>query len=290
VEKYIYKTYRERVTGLILFLGAFLVPQTAAWGQSLDSLAVVQKEWTVSPIKKGIVWKQGHFDNLFESQQEINLVEIDLRKYRKRILMAADSVQLKTAAQFAAENNALVAINGGFFDMEHGGAWDYIKVANKVVNRTKKATARANAVLLIDRKGVEIHPASSIDYENHKAPNVLLSGPLLIHRESVAELAANAFNVNRHPRSAIAVTSDKKLLLMVVDGRNRMAEGMNLHELARVLRWLGAKDAMNLDGGGSSTLYVKGATENNVVNYPSDNKRFDHEGLREVANIIYLKD
>lgn len=275
---------------MILFLGAFLVPQTAAWGQSLDSLAVVQKEWTVSPIKKGIVWKQGHFDNLFESQQEINLVEIDLRKYRKRILMAADSVQLKTAAQFAAENNALVAINGGFFDMEHGGAWDYIKVANKVVNRTKKATARANAVLLIDRKGVEIHPASSIDYENHKAPNVLLSGPLLIHRESVAELAANAFNVNRHPRSAIAVTSDKKLLLMVVDGRNRMAEGMNLHELARVLRWLGAKDAMNLDGGGSSTLYVKGATENNVVNYPSDNKRFDHEGLREVANIIYLKD
>src|SRR3546814_5125444 len=70
---------------------------------------------------------------------------------------------------------------------------------------------------------------------------------------------------------------------MVVDGRNRMAEGMNLHELARVLRWLGAKEAMNLDGGGSSTLYVKGATENNVVNHPSDNKRFDHEGLREVA-------
>lgn len=290
MEKYIYKTYRERVTGLILFLGAFLFFQTAACGQSPDSVAVVQKVWTVTPIKKGIVWKQGHFDNLFESQQEINLVEIDLRKHRKRTLMAADSVQLKTAAQFAAENNALVAINGGFFDMEHGGAWDYIKVANKVVNRTKKATDRANAVLLIDRKGVEIHPASSIDYENHKAPDVLLSGPLLIHRESVAELAANAFNANRHPRSAIAVTSDKKLLLMVVDGRNRMAEGMNLHELARVLRWLGAKDAMNLDGGGSSTLYVKGATDNNVVNYPSDNKRFDHEGLREVANIIYLKD
>lgn len=282
MEKYLYKT--------ALFLGAFLFFQTAAWGQSLDSVAVVQKEWTVTPIKKGIVWKQGHFDNLFESQQEINFVEIDLRKHRKRILMAADSVQLKTAAQFAGENDALVAINGGFFDMENGGAWDYIKVANRVVNRTKKATDRANAVLLISRKRVEIHPAAAIDYENHKAPNVLLSGPLLIHQQREAELGANAFNANRHPRSAIAVTSDKKLLLMVVDGRNRMAEGMNLRELARVLRWLGAKDAMNLDGGGSSTLYVKGATENNVVNYPSDNKRFDHEGLREVANIIYLKD
>jgi len=290
MEKHMQKTYRERATGLFLFLSVFLFFQTAAWGQSLDSIAVVQKGWTATPIKKGVVWKQGHFDNLFDSQQEINFVEIDLRKYRKRVFMAADSVQLKTTAQFAEENDALVAINGGFFDMKNGGAWDYIKVANQVINRTKNATDRANAILLIDGKGVEIHPASAIDYENHKAPNVLLSGPLLIQQRNAVELDANAFNANRHPRSAIAVTTDRKLLLMVVDGRNRMAEGMNLHELAQVLRWLGAKEAMNLDGGGSSTLYVKGTTENNVVNYPSDNKRFDHEGLREVANIIYLKD
>src|SRR5690606_4417130 len=106
-----------------IILGAFLFCQTTAWGQCRDSVAVVQKEWAVTPVKKGIVWKQGHFDNLFESRQEINFVEIDLRKHRKRILIAADSVQLKTAAQFAGENDALVAINGGFFDMENGGAW-----------------------------------------------------------------------------------------------------------------------------------------------------------------------
>lgn len=64
---------------------------------------------------------------------------------------------------------------------------------------------------------------------------------------------------------------------------------MNLHELSNILRWLGAKEAMNLDGGGSSTLYIKGATENGVVNYPSDNKLFDHEGERAVANIIYVR-
>jgi exopolysaccharide biosynthesis protein len=46
---------------------------------------------------------------------------------------------------------------------------------------------------------------------------------------------------------------------------------------------------MNLDGGGSSTLYIRNATDNGVVNYPSDNKKFDHEGQRSVANIIYLK-
>jgi len=45
---------------------------------------------------------------------------------------------------------------------------------------------------------------------------------------------------------------------------------------------------MNLDGGGSSTLYVNGATETGVVNHPSDNKKFDHLGQRPVANIIYV--
>jgi exopolysaccharide biosynthesis protein len=59
--------------------------------------------------------------------------------------------------------------------------------------------------------------------------------------------------------------------------------------LSKVFKWLGAKNAMNLDGGGSSTLYIRNATDNGVVNYPSDNKKFDHEGQRSVANIIYLK-
>jgi len=57
-------------------------------------------------------------------------------------------------------------------------------------------------------------------------------------------------------------------------------------ELARVMKWLGAEDAMNLDGGGSSALYIKGKS---IVNYPSDNKQFDHEGQRKVANIVYLR-
>ncbi|MEH6307550.1 phosphodiester glycosidase family protein [Olivibacter sp. CPCC 100613] len=278
----------KKVTPILL--GFLFLSQLVTFGQSADSIAVVSKEWKATPIQKGITWKQGHFDKLFESQQEINFVEINLKKYRKKMKLAADPKELKKTSQFASEVDALVAINGGFFDMKNGGASDYVKVDHQVVNRKKKKTDRVNAVLLISKKAIKIQADSAINYEQSKVPNILLSGPLLIQRGLDATLADNAFNKNRHPRSAIAITGKKKLILLVVDGRNKLAAGMNLSELTQTLRWLGAKQAMNLDGGGSSTLYIKGATENSIVNYPCDNKQFDHEGQRSVANIIYLKE
>lgn len=51
------------------------------------------------------------------------------------------------------------------------------------------------------------------------------------------------------------------------------------------MRWLGCTEAINLDGGGSSTMYIK---EFGVVNYPSDNGLHDHEGERPVSNAILL--
>lgn len=261
-----------------------------AFAQSLDSIAVVTKNWKTTSIGKGIVWKHGHFEQLFGSHQDINLVEIDLKKYRKKIRIAADSVRLDSASQMATAHGAVVAINGGFFDMKNGGSVDFVKVDHQVINRTKKPTDRADAVLLISGKKTEIRPAASVDYERNKVPNVLLSGPLLMQNGYAVALAANPFNDNRHPRSAVAVTADRKLIFMVVDGRSKHAAGMNLTELTKLLDWLGADDAMNLDGGGSSTLFVKGATETGVVNHPSDNKQFDHFGQRPVASIIYVAD
>ncbi|MFC3199350.1 phosphodiester glycosidase family protein [Parapedobacter deserti] len=270
-----------------ILIGFLLLTQLAC-GQSPDSLAVVTNQWNTKTVGKGIIWKHGHFERLFGSQQDVNLVEIDLKKHRRKIRIAADAVRLDSTSQIAATHDAVAAINGGFFDMKNGGSVDYVKVANRVINRTKTQTDRANAVLLISRKKTEIQPAASPDYERSEVPNVLLSGPLLIHDGSAIILASNPFNDNRHPRSAIAVTADRKLIFVVVDGRNKQAAGMSLAELTKLLGWLGAGDAMNLDGGGSSTLFVKGATETGVVNHPSDNKIFDHSGQRPVANIIYV--
>lgn len=73
--------------------------------------------------------------------------------------------------------------------------------------------------------------------------------------------------VRRHPRTLAGVTKNGKLILAVVDGRAPgQTVGASFHEAASVMRWLGARDAINLDGGGSSAMVVKGK----VVNRPSD--------------------
>jgi hypothetical protein len=72
----------------------------------------------------------------------------------------------------------------------------------------------------------------------------------------------------RHPRTAFAVTGKGTLLFAVVDGRSKVSVGMTLDELATLLLELGAVEAVNLDGGGSSTLFADGR----VRNSPSDGK------------------
>lgn len=279
--------YRFSISSLVSVF--FFVAASAFAQENRDSVAVVSKVWKETEIRKGVVWKQGHFDNLFDSEQEINFVEIDLKKNLKNLRLAAEPSALKVTSQLGLEHQALVAINGGFFDMKNGGATDFVQVDNKVVNHTRKVTDRGNALLLFSKENIAIKAAVGTVYEAGSHPNVLLSGPILIVDGDTYPLKKNAFNDNRHPRTAIALTPNHKLLLFVVDGRNKSSHGMNLSELSKTLCWLGAHDAMNLDGGGSSTLYIKGATTNGVVNHPSDNKLFDHEGERSVANIIYIK-
>jgi exopolysaccharide biosynthesis protein len=72
---------------------------------------------------------------------------------------------------------------------------------------------------------------------------------------------------SRNPRTGVGIRSDGKLLLVVVDGRQSgYSVGMTLLEFAKLFRYLGAVQAMNLDGGGSSTMVLNGA----IKNRPSD--------------------
>jgi hypothetical protein len=87
------------------------------------------------------------------------------------------------------------------------------------------------------------------------------------------------FVASRQPRTLAGVRADGKLLLVTVDGRRPgWSAGMTLAEAARLMRSLGARDALNLDGGGSTTMVVRGQ----VVNRPSD-----PGGERRVSNGVY---
>ena len=69
----------------------------------------------------------------------------------------------------------------------------------------------------------------------------------------------------RNPRTAIGYTADNNLVLVAVDGREGSSIGMTLNELASFMQSIGCVGAINLDGGGSTVMYVKGK----VVNKPA---------------------
>lgn len=265
------------------FLFVLLFP-VLAYCQA-DSLTFVQQQWQTQKLSKGVIWKSTAFASLFNSQQIINIVEIDLKKYQKKLGMKALPNSRERTSTLAQEAQALAAINGGFFDMKNGGAVDFIKVNNQIINPTLSKSARANAYFAFDNKRTKIvrDSATIAVY-----PNVMLAGPMLIEHSNILSLSKNAFNDNRHPRTAIGI-KDNKLIFITVDGRRSQSQGVSLHELTDIMRWYGCQHAMNLDGGGSTAMYILGQPFQGIVNYPSDNQKFDHEGERKVSNIIYIK-
>jgi Phosphodiester glycosidase len=108
------------------------------------------------------------------------------------------------------------------------------------------------------------------------AYDVLGGEPMLVHRGRVAVPASCTSSFcHPQPRTGIGVRADGSLLLVVVDGRRRhYSLGMSILGFARLMRRLGAVEALNLDGGGASTMVVRGR----VVNRPSDGH------LRHVAS------
>ena len=109
-------------------------------------------------------------------------------------------------------------------------------------------------------------------------PQLINNGKIDITWEQ--EKASRAFAETRHPRTAVAKLKDGKFLMMTVDGRQPgVSVGMSLQELAEYLHILGAVDAMNLDGGGSTTMFLDGK----VVNTPSDK-----EGERKIGDAILV--
>ena len=117
-------------------------------------------------------------------------------------------------------------------------------------------------------------------------PSEVVSGYPVILRDGVTTDPVDILkHLNGlHPRTAVGNDADNtKLVVLIVDGRSDVSDGCTSKVLADIMRYVGCDDAINLDGGGSSELYVKNL---GICNVPSDGKeRTVANGLYAVANV-----
>ena len=111
------------------------------------------------------------------------------------------------------------------------------------------------------------------------APILIKDGGIRISNE--AEAIPLDMTIARHPRTAIGWSGGRRLILFVCDGRQPLwSMGQTLPELANTLRDLGCVEALNLDGGGSTTFVV----QNNTLNHPSDGRERNVSSIFAIVN------
>lgn len=270
----------------------FIFNETGVNAQNAsDSTSVSELTWNTKKIDTGIYWKSYHGDALFDSRQSINLVELYLDSVSTEFKLAFLNDRLIKTSEFGTNHNALVAINGSFFRQDRGGSAVFLKVDGTVINEgnvNRNPFNERGAIGWSNDQPIQILKKPENGWLNSTLETVMSSGPLLIHDFETQTFNNNSFHQNRHPRTAVAITNDQRFFLVTIDGRSFQAYGMTIPELTNFLIDLGAKDALNLDGGGSTSMWIRNMTDNGIVNYPSDNLQFDHEGERGIANALLI--
>ena len=287
---------RRIIFGLLFLTWGCLTANSQQVDYNNDSLRVVHAEWRVDSLD-GFIVKQYHFGEgeLFCSAQHLFVIEIPSSSPRK-LSFVYDSV-LTEVSVLAERQGAKAGINGSFFDMTLGNPVCYLRIGGRQIGENtpqrddienRKYYQYATLVLRGGRPFLVVPDSSRHSEEKMEEEDIMTAGPMLLReRKPVSQRDDRTFDTGRHNRTALGIREDGATLLVVADGRFwGTAEGLTLYELGRVMRWLGCKDAINLDGGGSSTMYVKGS---GVINYPSDNGEHDHKGERRVSNAILIR-
>ena len=168
-------------------------------------------------------------------------------------------------------------------------------VAQKTVFNTTPARPRSFFAIRTDKRAVA---AAAADYDEIAASKVIYEavggGPVLVD-DGVVPIPPDPNDLSVEPRTCIGVSEDgTKVWIMVVDGRNfYYSNGMSFVELGQFMKAVGSYDAINLDGGGSSTFFVRSAPgfsaddRFEIRNWPTDGggvERAVSNGLLIVSN------
>jgi hypothetical protein len=202
----------------------------------------------------------------------IHAVVADLRIDGVAVITTPYDARWQTVGAFGRNEGAAVAVNGGFWGrfaraegVTAGGGrvWPSVEDDEEhgffAVGRDGRAWISPPEELVL----VEEIPA-------RRLLHAVSGRPMLVREAAVDRSGLDALDYagRRHPRTAVGVSRDGlTVILVVVDGRQEGSRGATLYELAELMVELGAHRAINLDGGGSSAMWI--AREGGVVNVPS---------------------
>jgi len=227
------------------------------------------RDW--EPVVAGVEYRQ-----ILRNGIDAHVVRVDLRVKSLAVVATAARERGLTVSEFARHRGAMVAINGDYFDtalnplglaMGDGEAW-----------AQADERVRHEEVVGVGIRRVRIFPRAGPLHEPKRWMTGAVSGwPMVVDGcKPVARLpGSDHFTHAPHPRTAVGLSADRRrLLLVVADGRRADVPGLTLPELAVLMVEVGACTALNLDGGGSSALWLR----DRIVNRPSDGTE------RKVAN------
>lgn len=228
---------------------------------------------------------------VFGAMQTISAVRFKASEHHLDVI-DAPAEQSDSASALAQKANALAAINGSYFDVNALTPTTFIKDAGVQKGKTEDSELfRVDGMFVTDGKGLRIIGCDDQgDYAKFSKayPEAMGGGPILLvdGREVIANWPKGKFYMDRHPRTVIGKDDKGYVYLMVIDGRFPEGIGTTVSETAQIARMIGMVDALNLDGGGSSTLWLEGK---GVLSHPYDNKKYDCFGQRIVPNIVIVK-
>jgi exopolysaccharide biosynthesis protein len=187
-------------------------------------------------------------------------------------------------SEIAETNNAIFAINGDYYGFRDDG----VIIRNGVLYRDSPTR---DALALFNDGTIQTYNENNISSAELLAEgvtNTLSFGPILVQngeitsdfsRVKIDNNFGNRSIQDANPRTAIGMIAPNHYVFVVVDGRQDDSRGMTLVELAQTMKDLGATEAYNLDGGGSSTMYFMGRVVNNPLGRNQE---------RGVSDILYL--
>ena len=254
---------------------------TAAASQAAKNAQVTDTSYSDGNISVDLTEK-----TVNETQVYVADITLSSSDYLKTALAQnsyGTNVTAKTSVT-AAENNAILAVNGDYYGANSSG---YV-IRNGVVYRDSVREDASNGDLAIYKDG-----SFKIIYEDQVSAdqlvqdgvvNLLAFGPSLVENGEISVDTNTEVGqaMSSNPRTSIGIIDENHYIIIVSDGRTSESKGLSLYQMAEVMKSYGVKTAYNLDGGGSSTLYFNGQ----VINKPTTGGSKISE--RAVSDIVYI--